>query len=108
MPEDITELLLAWSNGDKRALDKLIPKVYAELHQLANKYLRRERSAHTLQATALVNEAYLRLVDWKNVNWQNRAHFFGVTAQLMRNILVDHARKHLAAKRGGGAYKVSL
>jgi RNA polymerase sigma-70 factor (ECF subfamily) len=98
--EGVTELLVEWGKGDQAALDKLMPLVYQELRRLANNYLRRERANHTLQPTALVNEAYLRLVDQKNV-WQNRAQFFGVAAQLMRRILVDHARLHQAEKRGG-------
>ena len=108
MPDDVTQLLENWSNGDREALEKLMPLVYDELHRLAQLYLRRERSDHTLQSTALVHEAYLRMVDQKNVRWQNRAHFFGVAAQSIRHILVDHARSHLAAKRGAGAAKLSL
>ncbi len=104
---DVTQLLVALNNGDKEALDKLLPLVYSELRRLADHYLRRERSDHTLQATALVHEAYLRLVD-QNVSWQNRAHFFGVAAEMMRRILVDHARSHQAAKRGSGGVKLSL
>jgi len=100
-PESITQLLLDWSKGDQKALDKLMPLVYSELRRLAGNYLRRERSGHTLQPTALVNEAYLKLIDQKNAKWQNRAQFYGVAAQLMRRILVDHARQHQAAKRGG-------
>jgi RNA polymerase sigma factor (TIGR02999 family) len=99
--EGVTQLLLEWGAGDKAALDKLMPLVQAELRRLANNYLRRERVNHTLQPTALVNEAYLRLIDQKNARWQNRAQFFGVAAQLMRRILVDHARFHQAQKRGG-------
>ncbi len=97
----VTQLLVDWSKGDQAALDKLMPMVYAELRRLASNYLRRERADHTLQPTALVNEAYLKLVDQKNAKWQNRAQFFGISAQLMRRILVDHARQHQAAKRGG-------
>lgn len=100
-PEGVTQLLKDWSRGDQSALDKLMPLVHSELRRLANNYLRRERVNHTLQPTALVNEAYLRLVDQKNARWQNRAQFFGVAAQLMRRILVDHARLHQAQKRGG-------
>src|SRR5215471_18535674 len=100
-PEGVTQLLVDWSKGDQAALDKLMPLVYSELRRLAGNYLRRERPGHTLQPTALVNEAYLRLVDQKNARWQNRAQFYGVAAQLMRRILVDHARQHQAAKRGG-------
>jgi RNA polymerase sigma factor (TIGR02999 family) len=104
---EITELLVAWGNGDPEALDKLTPLVYQELHRLAEHYMKGERHDHILQTTALVNEVYLRLIDWKNVQWQNRAHFFGVSAQLMRHILVKFARKRLTAKRGGGV-QVSL
>jgi RNA polymerase sigma factor (TIGR02999 family) len=99
--EGITELLIDWGKGDQAALEKLMPLVYNELRRLASNYLRRERANHTLQPTALVNEAYLRLIDQRNAKWQNRAHFFGISAQLMRRILVDHARQHQAAKRGG-------
>jgi RNA polymerase sigma factor (TIGR02999 family) len=108
LPDDVTQLLENWSNGDREALERLMPLVYDELHRLARRYLRRERSDHTLQSTALVHEAYLKMVDQKNVRWQNRAHFFGVAAQSIRHILVDHARSHLAAKRGAGAAKLSL
>jgi RNA polymerase sigma factor (TIGR02999 family) len=107
-PKEVTQLLLDWSQGNQAALDELTPLVYEELRRLAHHHMRRERAGHTLQTTALVNEAYLRLVDQKNVRWQNRAHFFAVSAQLMRRILVDYARKHRYAKRGGGALKVSL
>jgi len=107
-PNEVTQLLLAWSDGDPAALDKLIPLVYEELHRLAQGYLHREAPGHTLQTTALVNEAYLRLIDWKSMRWQNRAHFFGVSAQLMRRILVDFARSRHYAKRGGGGHRVSL
>jgi RNA polymerase sigma-70 factor (ECF subfamily) len=108
-PEGVTQLLVEWGNGDQAALDKLMPLVYAELRRLANNYLRKERINHTLQPTALVNEAYLRLIDQKNARWQNRAQFFGVAAQLMRRILVDHARLHNAAKRGGSQqHRLSL
>ncbi len=99
--EGVTQLLFDWSKGDQAALDKLMPLVYSELRRLASNYLRRERLGHTLQPTALVNEAYLRLVDQRNAKWQNRAQFFGIAAQLMRRILVDHARQHQAVKRGG-------
>ena len=99
--EGITQLLIDWGKGDQAALEKLMPLVYDELRRLASNYLRRERATHTLQPTALVNEAYLKLVDQRNAKWQNRAHFFGISAQLMRRILVDHARQHQAAKRGG-------
>ena len=97
----ITQLLTRWGNGDQKALDKLMPMVYSELRRLASNYLRRERQGHTLQPTALVNEAYLKLIDQKAAKWQNRAQFYGIAAQLMRRILVDHARQHKAAKRGG-------
>jgi len=106
--EDVTRLLVNWSNGDQAALDKLLPLVNDELRRLARRYMRRESPGHTLQTSALVNEAYLRLIDQKHVQWQNRAHFFGIAAQLMRRILIDHARSHHYAKRGGGALKVSL
>jgi RNA polymerase sigma-70 factor (ECF subfamily) len=99
--DGITQLLTRWSNGDQTALDKLMPVVYSELRRLASNYLRRERRDHTLQPTALVNEAYLKLIDQKAAKWQNRAQFYGIAAQLMRRILVDHARQHHAAKRGG-------
>ena len=104
----ITQLLVAWSDGDQAALEKLSPLVHQELRRLAHNYMSRERSGHLLQTSALVNEAYLRLIDWKSVRWQNRAHFFAVSAQLMRRILVDFARSHAYAKRGGGARHVSL
>ncbi len=99
--EGVTQLLKDWGGGDASALDKLMPLVHSELRRQARNYLRRERANHTLQPTALVNEAYLRLVDQKNAKWQNRAQFFGIAAQLMRRILVDHARLHQAQKRGG-------
>jgi RNA polymerase sigma-70 factor (ECF subfamily) len=101
--QDVTQLLRDWSEGDGEALAKLTPVLYEELHRMAHRYMRRERSNHMLQTTALINEAYLRLIDWKNVRWQNRAHFFGVAAGLMRRILVDFARSRNYAKRGGGA-----
>src|SRR5215469_154835 len=104
----ITELLVAWSDGDQAALEKLTPLVYDELHRLAHRYMGQERPGHMLQTSALVNEAYVRLIDWKNVRWQNRAHFFAVSAQLMRRILVDYARSHNYAKRGGGVRPVEL
>lgn len=106
-PHDITQLLVASSRGDSDALNKLLPMVYDELRKLADRYLRREREDHTLQATALVHEAYLRLVD-QNVPWQNRAHFFGIAAEMMRRILIDHARGLQAAKRGSGGIKLAL
>jgi RNA polymerase sigma-70 factor (ECF subfamily) len=107
-PEEVTELLLAWNKGDSSALDRLVPLVYAELHRLARGYLRRERAGHTLQTTALIHEAYLRLIDARRVQWQNRAHFFGVAARLMRQILVGLARERGYQKRGGGARQVSF
>lgn len=107
-PQQVTQLLLAWNAGDSAAQEKLMPLVYAELRQLAKRYMARERPDHTLQATALVNEAYLRLVDGKQVRWQNRAHFFAVSARLMRHILVDLARSRHYQKRGGDAQPVSL
>jgi RNA polymerase sigma factor (TIGR02999 family) len=105
---EVTQLLKAWGSGDTSALDQLLPIVYDELRAVAARYLRRERRDHTLQPTALVNEAYLRLIDQKQVNWQNRAHFVGVAAQIMRRLLVDHAKSHNRVKRGGGALKVTL
>lgn len=107
-PQNVTQLLISWGSGDKEALDKLLPVVYDELRKQAARYLRRERVGHTLQTTALIHEAYLRLVDQKNVHWQNRAQFFGLAAQLMRRILVDHARTKKRAKRGGSDIRVSL
>jgi len=107
-PNEVTRLLLDWSGGDKAALDKLMPLVYDELRRLAHHYMGRERLGHTLQTTALVNEAFLRLIDQRSVEWQNRAHFFGIAARMMRRILVDHARSLRYAKRGGGALQVSL
>jgi RNA polymerase sigma factor (TIGR02999 family) len=104
---DISTLLRAWSDGDQRALDELTPIVYDELRRLARRYMKRERAGHSLQTTALVNEAYLRLVDYKRMHWQNRAHFLAVAAQAMRRILVDHARRR-NLKRGAGAEHVSL
>jgi RNA polymerase sigma-70 factor, ECF subfamily len=107
-PEEITGLLVAWGAGDESALAALTPLVYEELHRLAHRYMGGERPGHSLQTTALVNEAYLRLIDWKNVRWQNRAHFFAVSAQLMRRILVDFARARGYQKRGGGVQAVTL
>ena len=104
---EITRLLVAWGQGDHSALEELAPLVHSELHRLAHRYMSRERPGHTLQTSALVNEAYIRLIDWKNVRWQNRAHFFAVSAQLMRRILVDFARDRRYLKRSGGA-RVSL
>ena len=99
---DVTQLLCLWSSGDGAALESLMEAVYGELRHLAHSYLRRERRGNTLQSTALVHEAYLRLIDQKNVTWKNRAHFFGIAAQMMRRILVDHARSRQASKRGAG------
>jgi RNA polymerase sigma-70 factor, ECF subfamily len=104
---DISTLLRAWSDGDQSALARLTPVVYDELHRLARRYMKRERPGHSLQTTALVNEAYMRMVDYERMDWQNRAHFFAVSAQLMRRILVDHARRR-NLKRGGGVQHVSL
>ena len=105
---NITQLLVAWSNGDQSAFEHLAPVVHQQLHRLAAHYMAGERPGHVLQATALVNEAYVRLIEWKNVQWQSRAHFFGLAAQAMRHILVDNARTRLRAKRGGGDLHVSL
>ncbi len=107
-PKEVTQLLQQTARGDREALDQLLPLVYKELRQIADRYLKRERADHTLQATALVHEAYLRLVDQRETEWQNRAHFFGVAAQMMRRILVDYARASQTAKRGSGSVKVSL
>ncbi len=107
-PQDVTALLLLWSEGDNEAPGKLMPLVYDELRRLARDYLRRERADHTLQPTALVNEAFLRIIDQTRVDWQNRAQFFGLAAQLMRHILVDHARARATQKRGGLAERLSL
>jgi RNA polymerase sigma factor (TIGR02999 family) len=106
--QHVSQLLVDWSNGDEAALDKLMPLVYEELRQLARKHMRRENPGHTLQTTALVNEAYLRLVGQQAIQWQNRAHFFAIASRVIRRILVDHARSRHRAKRGGGARKVSL
>jgi len=106
--DEISQLLLDWSDGDQKALDRLIPVVYQELHRLAHHYMRRERPGQTFQTTALVDEAYLRLVNYKRMRWQDRAHFFAIAAQVMRRILVEHARSRDSAKRGAGAPKVSL
>lgn len=105
---EVTKLLVAWSQGEQTALEKLVPLVYAELRRLARRHMYRERPGHTLQTTALVNEAYLRLIDARQVRWQNRAHFFAVSAQLMRRILVDFARSRRYQKRGGGAQNVTF
>src|SRR5689334_14937094 len=104
---DVSRLLRAWTDGDRSALDELTPIVYEELHRLARRYMKRERTSHSLQATALVNEAYLRLAGYEQMRWQNRAHFFAVSAQVMRRILVEHARRR-NIKRGGGLQHVSL
>jgi RNA polymerase sigma factor (TIGR02999 family) len=106
--QEITQLLIAWNDGDVAALEQLTPLVHAELHRLAKRYMAGERQGHILQTTALVNEAWLRLIDWRNVEWQNRAHFFGLAAQMMRRILVDFARAQHREKRGGDALLVSL
>jgi len=106
--EQVTQLLRSWSEGNQAALEKLTPLVYGELHRLAKGYMRGEREGHTLQTTALINEAFVRLIDWKSVSWQNRAHFFGISAGLMRRILVDFARSHRSSKRGGEASRVTL
>jgi len=105
---DVTQLLRAWSAGDEAALDKLVPLVYRELHRTARRYMAGERSEHTLQTTALINEAYLRLVDFQHISWQNRAQFFGICAQLMRRILVDFARSRSSQKRGGDRSRLPL
>jgi RNA polymerase sigma-70 factor, ECF subfamily len=107
-PQEVTQLLKAWSNGEQEALDRLIPLVYHELHRLAHRYMGRERSVHTLQSTALVHEAYERLIHLKDMSWQNRAHFFAVSAQVMRRILVDYARSRRYRKRGGEWRQVPL
>ncbi len=106
--QEVTELLQKWSEGDADALEQLTPIIYSELHRIAKRYMNRERDGHTLQTTALVNEAYLRLIDWKTAKWENRAHFFGVSAQLMRRILVDFARKRPKISNDKLAKKVSL
>lgn len=105
---EVTALLINWSNGDQHALEELMPLVYGELRRLARSHLRRERSAHTLQSTALVHEAFLRLVNQRDVHWRSRAHFYGIAAQMIRRILVDHARSQQAGKRGAGAVKLEL
>jgi RNA polymerase sigma-70 factor (ECF subfamily) len=106
--QEITQLLVAWNNGDAAALEQLTPLVQGELHRLAKRYMAGERQGHILQTTALVNEAFLRLIDWKNVEWRNRAHFFGLAAQIMRRVLVDFARARRREKRGGDEIHVSL
>ena len=107
-PGEVTQLLLSWSEGDEGAFDRLIPLVYAELRKIARRHMAGERQDHTLQTSALINEAYLRLVDQQDVAWQNRAHFFAVAAQVMRNILIDHARRNRGLKRGGGVHRVPI
>ena len=107
-PQNITQLLAEWREGNQSALNELYPLVYDELHRLARRYMSRERKGHTLQTTALINEAYVRLVGQQNVVWANRSHFFAISAQIMRRILIDHARRHAYAKRGGGAQRVSI
>ena len=106
--EGVTQLLIDWSSGNRAALDELMPLVYDELRRLARRHMARERRDHTLQTSALINEAYLRLVDQKDFQWQNRAHFFAVAAQVMRHTLIDHARRYQYAKRGAGAQKIAL
>ena len=108
VPQDVTQLLLAWREGEAAALEKLVPVIYKELHRMAHRYMRGEGPDHTLQTTALVNEAYLRLVDSSKVDWQNRAHFFAISAQAMRRVLVDMGRSRRYLKRGGEVEKVSL
>ncbi len=108
LPDEVTQLLLKWSKGDNAAFDELIPVVYAELKKIARRYMGKERLDHTLQTSALINEAYLRLVDQQSIQWQDRNHFFAVAARIMRHILIDHARSYRYAKRGGGAEKVPL
>ena len=105
---NVTNLLVAWGKGDQQAFDKLMPQVQRELHRIADRYLAAERPGHDLQATALINEAYLRLVDWKDIQWADRAHFFALAANMMRRVLVDHARRRDRVKRGGEAIQVSL
>jgi len=105
---EVTQILQDWSGGDPNAPERLMPLVYDEMRRLARSFLARERGSHTLQPTALVNEAYLRLVDQTRVNWQNRAHFYGIAARMMRRVLIDHARAHAAGKRGAGAIRLSI
>lgn len=107
-PKEVTQLLLAWNGGNEDALNKLIPLVHAELRQAAKRYMRRERAGHTLQTSALVNEVYLRLIEARNVEWRDRAHFFAISAQLMRRVLVDFARRRNQLKRGGEARHISI
>jgi len=108
LPDEITQLLVSWGSGNDAALDELVPLVYPELRRLARRYMGREKQEHTLQTSALINEAYLRLVDQQNVQWQDRGHFYAVAAQVMRHILIDHARKAKYEKRGGGAQHLEL
>jgi RNA polymerase sigma factor (TIGR02999 family) len=108
LPDEVTELLIKWSNGDEAALDELIPLVHTGLRRLAKRYMGREREDHTLQTSALINEAYLRLIDQQSIEWKDRAHFFAVSAQIMRHVLIDHARKHHSDKRGAGARKLPI
>jgi RNA polymerase sigma-70 factor (ECF subfamily) len=108
VPQDVTILLKAWTEGDQNAFSELTPLIYSELHRLARSYMARERSSPTLETGAVLNEAFLRLVQWKTASWQNRAHFYGLAAQMMRRVLVDHARSHNYQKRGGGIRAVSL
>lgn len=108
IPQEITQLLLSWSNGDQAALEQLIPLVYPELRRMAQRYMRREKPAHTLQTSALINEAYLRIVDQQEVEWKDRAHFFALSARVMRHILIDHARSHQYSKRRAGALHIPL
>ena len=105
---EVTELLVAWGNGDEAALEQLAPLIHSELHRLAHRYMSREREGHTLQTSALINEAYVRLIDWKSARFENRAHFFGVAARMMRRILVDYARRRRAERRGGHWARVTL
>lgn len=107
-PQNVTQLLLAWSKGDEGALEQLVPLVEAELRRIARRYIARERRGNVLQTSALINEAYLRLINWKNAEWESRAHFFGVAAQLMRRVLVDQAREQNCLKRGANTIRVSL
>ena len=107
-PNEITRMLIELTDGNRDVVDQILPHIYDELKRLASSYLRRERSDHTLQPTALVHEAYMKLIDQKRVHWQNRAHFFGIAAQVMRRILLDHARKHQAGKRGGEVEKLPI
>jgi RNA polymerase sigma factor (TIGR02999 family) len=108
LQDEVTQILHDWSGGDARAPERLMPFVYDELRRLARSFLARERDGHTLQPTALVNEAYLRLVDQTRVEWQNRAHFYGIASRMMRRVLIDHARAHATDKRGGGGVRLSL